>query len=349
MPSMTRRPKVVVTNWVHDEVLDFLNTRFSVDANRGREPWSDWDLRRRTADAEALMAFMPDRVDADFLDACPQLRIVAGALKGYDNFDADACAARGVWLTVVPDLLTEPTAELAVGLVIALARNMPAGDRYVRDGSFEGWRPRFYGRGLAGSTVGILGMGAVGCAIAERLRGFRARVVYWDAKPLPAAREKALAAAPVSFDTLLGNSHFIILALPLTAATTHLIGRDALRKVRLGTYLVNPARGSMVHEEAVAEAIECGRLAGYAADVFEMEDWARTGRPPTVSFRLRQYQDRTVFTPHLGSAVDSVRFDIAMAAAESIVDCFEERVPQGAVNKPKPPAVPAEKEKMTAK
>jgi phosphonate dehydrogenase len=338
MPSMTRRPKVVVTNWVHDEVLDFLGTRFSVDANRGREPWPEWDLRNRASDAEALMAFMPDRVDADFLDACPSLKIVAGALKGYDNFDADACAERGIWLTVVPDLLTEPTAELAVGLTIAAARNMLAGDRYVRDGDFEGWRPRFYGRGLAGSTVGIVGMGAVGCAIAERLRGFRARVMYWDAKRLPVAREKALAAEHVPFDALLGRSNFIILALPLTAATTHLIGRDALKKVRPGTYLVNPARGSLVHEEAVADAIECGRLAGYAADVYEMEDWARGGRPPAVSFRLRQYQDRTVFTPHLGSAVDSVRFDIAMAAAESIVDCFEGRTPQGAVNAPKQPA-----------
>jgi phosphonate dehydrogenase len=343
---MTRRPKVVVTNWVHDEVLDFLNARFSVDANRRREPWAEWDLRNRAADAEAMMAFMPDRVDADFLDACPGLKIVAGALKGYDNFDADACAERGVWLTVVPDLLTEPTAELAVGLVIALARNMLAGDRYVRDGDFEGWRPLFYGRGLAGSTVGIVGMGAVGYAIAERLQGFRARIVYWDEKRLPAAREKALSVERLPFDDLLGQSNVVILALPLTASTTHLIGREAIRKMRPGTYLVNPARGSLVHEEAVADAVECGRLAGYAADVFELEDWARAGRPPTVSYRLRQYQDRTVFTPHLGSAVDGVRLEIAMAAAESIVDCFEGRPPQGAVNAPRQPAA---NEKIMAK
>jgi phosphonate dehydrogenase len=292
---------------------------------------------------------MPDRVDAEFLDACPSLKIVAGALKGFDNFDADACAERGVWLTVVPDLLTEPTAELAVGLTIAVARNMLAGDRYVRDGDFEGWRPLFYGRGLAGSTVGIVGMGAVGRAIAERLQGFRSRILYWDAERLPLAREKALGAEHVPFDDLLGRSNFIILALPLSAETTHLIGREALKKVRPGTYLINPARGSLVHEEAVADAIECGRLAGYAADVFEMEDWARAGRPPTVSFRLRQYQDRTAFTPHLGSAVDAVRFDIAMAAAESIVDCFEGRPPQGAVNAPNLPAADAQNEKIAAK
>lgn len=334
MPSMTRRPKVVVTNWVHDAVLDFLAQRFSVTSNREREPWGDWELRSRAADAEAMMAFMPDRVDADFLDGCPDLKIVAGALKGYDNFDADACAERGVWLTVVPDLLTEPTAELAVGLTIALARNLLAGDRYIRDGEFEGWRPLFYGAGLSGATVGIVGMGAVGRAIAERLQGFGVQIVYDDAKRLPAAAEKKLGAKFVPFDELLGSSNFIILALPLTPETTHIIGRDALKKVRPGTYLINPARGSLVREEAVADAVECGRLAGYAADVFEMEDWARTGRPPSVSFRLRQYQDRTAFTPHLGSAVDGVRLDIAMEAAQSIVDCFEGRTPRGAVNAP---------------
>lgn len=334
MASMTRRPKVVVTNWVHDDVLDFLSTRFSVEANREREPWADWDLRRRAADAEALMAFMPDRVDGAFLDGCPSLKIVAGALKGYDNFDADACAARGIWLTVVPDLLTEPTAELAVGLTIALARNMLAGDRYVREGEFEGWRPLFYGVGLSGATVGIVGMGAVGRAIAERLRGFGTRVLYCDEKRLDAASEAEFGAEHVSFDELLSTSRFIILALPLTPETTHVMGREALRKVRPGTYLINPARGSLVHEEAVADAVESGRLAGYAADVFEMEDWARSGRPPAVSFRLRQYQDRTAFTPHLGSAVDETRLGIAMAAARSIVDCFEGRTPSGAVNMP---------------
>jgi len=239
-----------------------------------------------------------------------------------------------VWLTVVPDLLTEPTAELAVGLTIALARNLLAGDRYIRDGEFEGWRPLFYGTGLSGATVGIVGMGAVGRAIAERLQGFRVNVIYNDARRLPAAAETKLGAAFASFDDLLATSNFIILALPLTPETTHIIGREALKKVRPGTYLINPARGSLVREEAVADAVECGRLAGYAADVFEMEDWARTGRPPSVSFRLRQYQDRTVFTPHLGSAVDGVRLDIAMAAAESIVDCFEGRAPRGAVNTP---------------
>ncbi len=147
--------------------------------------------------------------------------------------------------------------------------------------------------------------------------------------------ETALGVRYLPFDALLATSDFVILALPLARETTQLIGRDALKRIKQGSYLINPARGSLVHEEAVADALESGRLAGYAADVFEMEDWARTGRPHMVSFRLQQYQDRTVLTPHLGSAVDGLRREIAMAAAASIVDYFEGRTPRGAVNAPR--------------
>jgi phosphonate dehydrogenase len=177
-------------------------------------------------------------------------------------------------------------------------------------------------------------MGAVGRAIAERLRGFKTETLYCDRQPLPAAAEKELGVRAVSFNEALARSDFVILALPLVQETTQIIGRDALKRMKPGSYLVNPARGSLVHEEAVADALETGRLAGYAADVFEMEDWARTGRPDIVSFRLQQYRDRTVLTPHLGSAVDGVRRDIAMEAAMSIVDCFEGRRPRCAVNAP---------------
>lgn len=325
------RPTVVVTNWVHAEVLALLAATCVVDANPDRAPWPRAELLRRASAADALLAFMPDHVDTDFLAHCPRLRIVAGALKGYDNFDAAACAARGVWLTVVPDLLAAPTAELTVGLMIALARNLVAGDRLVRGGGFAGWRPILYGTGLKGATVGIVGMGAVGCAIAERLRGFGPRLVYHDARDVP----QAVGAARVPLETLLADSDFVVLALPLHADTRHLIGRDALRRMKRGAILVNPARGSLVDEGAVAEALTSGQLGGYAADVFEMEDWARADRPAEVAAALRA-SPRTVLTPHLGSAVDAVRREIAMAAARNVLDCFAGRTPRGAVNRPRP-------------
>jgi phosphonate dehydrogenase len=292
-------------------------------------------LLRRIVDADALIAFMSDHVTDDFLAGCPRLRIIAAALKGYDNFDVDACTRRGVWLCVVPDLLTAPTAELAIGLAIALARNITAGDRFIRRGAYAGWRPILYGASVAGATVGIVGMGAVGKAIAERLHGFKPRrILYCDVCRLNrAARQRSLT-RPASFDRVLSESDFLFLALPLDARTKHIIDRDALARMRPSCLLINPARGSLVDEEAVADALATGRLGGYAADAFEMEDWARgADRPRQIAKRLLVEDGRTVLTPHLGSAVDAARRDIAMEAAHNVVDWIEGRVPRGAVNR----------------
>ena len=180
-------PRVAISIRVHRQVLDRLRPRCDIIGNRTPEPWTHEELIANACHAHALLAFMPDRVDDAMLKRCLDLGIVACALKGYDNFDIEACTHRGVWVTVVPDLLTAPTAELAVGLLIALARNVGAGDRFVRSGAFQGWRPALYGAGLYGSTVGILGAGRVGIAVAERLHGFRcARILCVDPQPLDA-------------------------------------------------------------------------------------------------------------------------------------------------------------------
>lgn len=327
------RPRIVVANWVHPEVLDYLGQHGEVIANTEREPWPRPVLVGKCRDAEALVAFMPESVDDDFLAACPRLRIVACALKGYDNFDVAACTRRGVWLTIVPDLLTAPTAELAVGLMIALGRNLMQGDAFVRSGAFAGWRPRFYGRSLDGSTVGIVGAGAVGKAIARRLAGFRCHLLYYDAQRLAPDQEDELRLQRVSPADLRARSDFVVLALPLTEATFHLVDAEFLAGMNPGSYLVNPARGSLVDEAAVADALERGRLAGYAADTFECEEWARADRPDTVNAGLLD-SGNTMLTPHLGSAVDQVRREIAQEAAESVVQCLRGERPRGAVNEP---------------
>lgn len=328
------RPKVVVTNWVHAEVLDLLSRHCKVEANATREPWTREDLLARTADADALITFMTDHVDRDFLNRCPKLKIIACALKGADNFDIGACTRRGITVTIVPDLLTAPTAELTVGLMIALARNMLAGAALVREGRFRGWRPLLYGRGLEGSIVGIIGMGAVGRALAHRLRAFGCSILYCDERPLRPRDEDALGLVRLDFDRLLERSDFVVLALPLTPSTLHLIDADAIARMKRGAMLINPARGSIVDEEAVADALESGQLGGYAADVFEMEDWARNDRPPCIDPRLRAHP-ATVLTPHLGSAVDTVRRDIALSAAQDILAYFLGKRPANAINEPR--------------
>lgn len=340
-PNATLNPaeakgKVVVANWVHDEVLDLLGSRFTVVANQDKQPLDRAALERLCVDADALIAFMTETVDEDFLARCPRLKIIACALKGYDNFDVEACTCRGVWLTIVPDLLTAPTAELTVGLMIASGRNIAPGGAFVRNQEFAGWRPRFYGRSLDGSTVGMIGAGAVGKAIARRLAGFRCHLLYYDKQRLKPDQEDELRLQRVSLPELQARSDFLVLALPLTDDTLHLVDRAFLAAMKPGSYLVNPARGSLVDEEVVADALEVGQLAGYAADTFACEDWARPDRPEAINPRLLR-SAKTVLTPHLGSAVDGIRLDIAREAAESVMQCLSGERPKGAVNAPLPP------------
>jgi phosphonate dehydrogenase len=326
---VTVRPRILVTNRIHDDVLGHLAELGDVDANTTFEPLQRVELRRRAATAHAIVAFMNDYVDADFVVACPRLQVVACALKGADNFDADACAAAGVWLSVVPDLLTEPTAELAVGLAIGLGRHITAGDALVRSGAFSGWRPVLYGTGLDRSTVAILGMGAVGRAIARRLSGFGCRILGIDpAAAMPPEVQRA------EFDLALPQADYLIGAAPLTPTTRRLIASSALSLLKPGALLINIGRGSVVDESAVADALEAGTLGGYAADVFEFEDWALADRPRAVESRLRLHP-RTLFTPHLGSAVDRVRREIVLRAADNVADVLSGRAPRDAVNSPR--------------
>ena len=189
-----------------------------------------------------------------------------------------------------------------------------------------------YGSGLAGSTVGIVGMGAVGRAVAQRLRGFDLRLLYCDRRPL--AEDAALGLEACGFEALLAESDFVVLALPLSPDSVDIVDAASLARMKRGSYLINPARGSLVDEEAVADALAAGQLAGYAADVFEMEDWARPDRRRSIPKRLLDDRERTLLTPHLGSAVDDIRRRITMEAAQNIVQVLNGQRPSGAINEP---------------
>jgi phosphonate dehydrogenase len=328
------KPVVVLTNWVHPQVIDLLDGRCEVVANETRERLPREEILRRARNADAIITFMTDRVDGAFVAACPRLRVIACALKGYDNFDVEACTRHGVWITNVPDLLTIPTAELAIGLLIGLTRKIAQGDRFVRSGNFMGWRPVLYGAGLAGRTLGIIGMGAVGRAVAARLQGYDMTLRYADPRPLAPALEARWGLARASLQRLLAESDYVVPLLPYGAGTHHLIDGTALAGMKPGAYLINVCRGSVVAEDAVADALASGRLAGYGADVFEFEDWARSDRPRSIPASLLADTERTLFTPHLGSAVASVRLAIEMEAATNVLQALAHQTPQGAINRP---------------
>jgi phosphonate dehydrogenase len=331
---MAERPKIVVTNPVFPETRALLEQHATVVANAALEPWPYEEVRQRCRDATALLAFMTDRIDAAFLAACPRLRVIGAALKGFDNIDVQAATNAGVWLTIVPDLLTVPTAELAIGLMLSLGRNIVAGDQSIKKQGFHGWRAELYGAGLAGATVGIVGFGLVGRAIAERLAGFQCRLLAHDQSASGTLAKSLPDVAMTSFEHVLANSDYLVLALPLTADTRHIIDSRTIAGMKPGARLVNPARGSLVDEAAVADAITRGQLSGYAADVFECEDWAIEDRPTRIDPRLTTASAPTVFTPHIGSGVSDVRREIELSAARSILDVLAGRIPFGAVNDP---------------
>ncbi len=325
-------PRVVVTHWVHPEVAARL-AEFCRPVVPSREEgvWPGAQVRARARDAAGLVVCMADCVDEQLLSACPRLRVVSGVLKGHDNLDVPACTRRGVWVTVLPNLLTAPTAELAVGLMLAVMRRITEGDAHVRGGRFAGWRPQFYGAGLAGATVGIIGMGRLGQAVARRVQAFDARVLYCDPQPLPETCARALGARRVALPELLKGSDVVVPLVPLWGSTGHLLGAEELGLLRPGAFVVNAGRGSVVDEQAVAAALEAGRLGGYAADVFAFEDWRCPHRPVSIPERLLAHP-RTVFTPHLGSAVDDVRREMGLAVAAQVRQALAGQRPDGAVN-----------------
>lgn len=339
---MKDKPKILVTAPVHDEVRSRLREVGVLEMNTDATPWPPEELLRRAADATAMMGFMPDRVDATFLRAAPRLRMLACALKGYDNYDVAACTEAGVCVSIVPDLLTEPTAELAIGLAIGLGRHLLQADAYVRSGAFAGWRPHFYGTGLHGKVAAVVGMGRVGQAIAQRLQGFGcARIEGVD------PNGTAAGTAHPTLEDAMSAADFVFVAAPLTPTNRHLIGAWALALAKPGQLMINVGRGSVVDETAVAEALAQGRLGGYAADVFECEDWCLPDRPATISPALLSHPC-TVFTPHLGSAVSAVRLAIEQRAADNIVAYLEGKAPPDAINRPRPLHTPAATSPVTA-
>ncbi|KAF0233757.1 MAG: hydroxyacid dehydrogenase [Desulfovibrio sp.] len=331
---MKEKPLAVITHWIHPEVADFLAQHCRLLLNETRDSLPRSELLARLDQADAAMMFMPDWVDQELLDHAPQLKVIGAALKGFDNYDVEAITNRGIWLTNVPDLLTVPTAELAIGLLLSLGRNFRQGDHLVMGGKFQGWRPTFYGTGVQGSTVGIIGLGRLGQAVAERLQGWGARLLGHDVNPLTPERAEELRVEQTGLDELLCRSDFVLLLTPLTGTTRHLLGAEKLSLMKPGSCLISAGRGSCVDEMAVSAALRDGRLAGYAADVFEFEDWALPGRPDVIPPSLLSPDLHTFFTPHLGSAVEEVRRAIALEAAQNIVEALQGRRPHGAVNSP---------------
>lgn len=315
------KKNVLVSNKIHAGVLRLLEQHFDVVVNAECEPLPTAEYGKLLADADALLAFMTDRVDVEFLNQAPRLKIVSAALKGYDNFDLEAMQARKVHFCHVPDLLSEPTAELALTLTLSLLRNLMPGHALMKSGGFVGWRPILYSQSLYRARVGILGMGGVAKALVPLLRGFDCEIFYHDIQRLAPETEAQLGIRFREAQQIHRDVDVFYPLLSLTEQSYHWLDQGKLLEMMPGAVVVNVGRGSIVDETAIIHVLENKHLGGYAADVFEMEDWAVKSRPRSIHSDLLKQQN-TIFTPHLGSAVAAVRYEIELSAARKIIDFF---------------------------
>lgn len=312
-------PRIVVTGRIPAAGLDLLRSAGQVWSWDSDDP-IPVDVRdRELANADAAVTLLTDRVDAGFLDAAPRLRVVANVAVGYNNIDVAACVDRGVVVTNTPGVLTDATADLAMALILASTRRLGEGERLVRSGTPWKWGMfMMLGSGLQGRTLGIVGFGAIGQALAVRARAFGMEIVYHGRRAADPSDEQRLGARRVPLDELFGLSDVVSLHCPYTPETHHLVDSRALRMMKPSAFLVNTARGPVVDESALVEALRDGTIAGAGLDVFEHE--------PDVHPGLLGL-DNVVLVPHLGSATVETRSAMAELAARNVVEVLAGRRP----------------------
>ncbi|MEJ2716782.1 MAG: D-glycerate dehydrogenase [Deltaproteobacteria bacterium] len=316
--------KVLVTGRLPEEIMSIIKSEHEVVAREEDRPMPREELLGSVADIEGLLCMITDRIDDELMERAPKLRMVANVAVGYDNIDLAAATARGIWVSNTPGVLTQATADLTWALILATARRVVEGDRRMREGKFKFFALlKFLGTQVSGKTLGIVGMGQIGKAVARRARGFDMPILYHQHHRLEDREETELNAKYVSFQELLAQADFLSLHVPLTEHTRHLIGRAELKSMKPTAYLINAARGPVVDEQALVEALQNEEIAGAGLDVYENE--------PAVTPELIEL-DNVVLQPHVGSATRETRTKMAALAAENLLAGLRGEVPPNCLN-----------------
>jgi len=325
MAEPTPRPRVLVTQRVPQPALDLLHTFAEVDLNPDPDRiWSKEEVIARLPGHDALYCLLTNPIDATVMDAAPGLKIIANMAVGFNNIDVAAATSRGIPVTNTPGVLTDTTADFAWALLLAAGRRVAEADRFTRAGKFHGWGPMMLmGGDIAGKTLGVVGFGRIGRAVAERAQGFHMRVLYFDSYRADAETERQLNATSVDLDTLLAESDFVTLHVNYTPETHHLIDAPQLAKMKPTAYLINTARGAVIHESALVAALRDGQIAGAGLDVYEDE--------PVIDPGLLALEN-AVLAPHIASASVETRTAMALTAAENVQAVFAGRRPPNIVN-----------------
>ena len=318
------KPKIFSTHPLFEPPRMLLAQHFDVDYWNEAERPPRAEVLRRVAGKDALICLLTEKIDEELLDAAPKLRIVANVAVGFDNVDVAACTRRKVVVSNTPGVLDETTADFTWTLLMAIARRLPEGCALTSSGTWRGWNlDQLCGADVWGKTLGILGFGRIGRAVARRSMGFKMRVIYNDAVRAPAEAEKELNAQFLGSDQVLAESDFVSVHVPLMPETRHLISAPQFARMKPSAFLINTSRGPVVDEAALVAALEKRQIAGAALDVHEHEpklNPSLVGRP------------NVILTPHIASASTETRTRMATIAAENVIAVFTGRRPPTAIN-----------------
>jgi len=312
--------KIFITRKIDDQVIEKLSEQFTVEVwPHDDRPVPREELLKQARDSYALLTMLSDKIDSELLEQASNLQIVANLAVGYDNIDVDAASKHKVIVTNTPEVLTDTTADLTFSLLMAVARRIVEADSYIKKGDWQSWSPYL----LAGSdihhkTIGIIGMGKIGEAVARRAKGFEMDVLYHTRSRKPDA-EKALDAKHVSLNELLEQSDFVVCLAPLTNETKGMIGKEAFNKMKNSAFFINAGRGPVVEESALIEALQKGKIAGAGLDVFEVE-------PISQDHPLLSMQN-VVAVPHIGSSSRATRYTMMELCAENIMNVLTNKDP----------------------
>ncbi len=316
--------KALVTGNIPAEIVRKLKADHEIIVNSEDRPMSRENILSGIADKDGLLCMATDRIDDELMEKAPNLRIIANYGVGYDNIDLAAATARGIWVSNTPDVLTDATADLTFALILAVARRIVEGDRIIRAQEWKWWAPSlFLGTQVSGKSIGIIGLGRIGKAVARRGFGFDMRIFYHNRRRIPEHEEQALNATYMSLQELLSHSDFISLHVSLNNETKHLIGARELKQMKPTAYLINASRGPVVDEQALVEALRNKQIAGAGMDVFEKE--------PALTPELLELNN-VVLLPHIGSATLETRTAMATLAAENLLEGLRGIPPRNCLN-----------------
>ncbi|MDH5449219.1 MAG: glyoxylate reductase [Candidatus Bathyarchaeota archaeon] len=319
------KPKVFVTREMPERGLHVIEERFDTEVWREYAPPPKKIIIKKAVEVDALATLLSDEMDAEVFDVASNLKIVAQMAVGFDNIKVKEATKRGIYVTNTPGVLTETTADFAWTLLMAVARRVVEADTYVRSGNWKvGWHPMMIqGRDVYGATIGIVGLGRIGCAIAKRAKGFDMKALYYDIIRRPDF-EKEYNMQFTDIDLLFQKADFITINAPLTKETYHLVDEKKLKMMKKTAYLINNARGPIVDEKALFKALKEGWIAGAGLDVFEQE-------PTPMQNPLLKFNN-VVVAPHISSASYETRSRMAEMVAENLVAFFEGKTPPNLVN-----------------